>query len=101
MTSVTRPTVAVLGAGSWGTALAALLARNDVPTRLWGRDADALAAMAASRRNLRYLPDLDLPTELTYEADLARVLRGADIGCWVLTGSRRRTLTARRTGRRG
>jgi glycerol-3-phosphate dehydrogenase (NAD(P)+) len=79
MTPVSRPTVAVLGAGSWGTALAALLARNDVPTRLWGRDADALAAMAASRRNLRYLPDLDLPIELSYEADLAKIVRGAGI----------------------
>jgi glycerol-3-phosphate dehydrogenase (NAD(P)+) len=79
MSSTSRPTVAVLGAGSWGTALAALLARNDVPTRLWGRDAEALAAMASARRNLRYLPDLDLPPELTYEADLATILRGADI----------------------
>ena len=42
MSATSRPTVAVLGAGSWGTALAALLARNDVPTRLWGRDAEAL-----------------------------------------------------------
>src|SRR5436853_4584197 len=79
MSPTSRPTVAVLGAGSWGTALAALLARNDVPTRLWGRDAEALAAMASARRNLRYLPDLDLPPELVYEADLATVLRGADI----------------------
>lgn len=79
MTAPSRPTVAVLGAGSWGTALAALLARNDVPTRLWGRDAAALAEMATARRNLRYLPDLDLPPELAYEADLANALRGAGI----------------------
>ena len=74
-----RPTLAVLGAGSWGTALAALAARNGVPTRLWGRDAHALAAMAATHRNARYLPDLELPAELTYESDLARALRGADV----------------------
>lgn len=74
-----RPTLAVLGAGSWGTALAALAARNGVPTRLWGRDANALAAMAATHRNARYLPDLELPAELTYESDLARALRGADV----------------------
>ena len=74
-----RPTLAVLGAGSWGTALAALTARNGVPTRLWGRDADALAAMAATHRNARYLPDLELPAELDYESDLARALRGADV----------------------
>ena len=74
-----RPTLAVLGAGSWGTALAALAARNGVPTRLWGRDANALAAMAATHRNARYLPDLELPAELTYESDLAHALRGADV----------------------
>ena len=38
-----RSTLAVLGAGSWGTALAALTARNGVPTTLWGRDPQALA----------------------------------------------------------
>lgn len=72
-------TLAVLGAGSWGTALAALAARNGTPTRLWGRDAAALAAMARSRRNQRYLPDLELPPELTYESDLGATLRGAGI----------------------
>jgi glycerol-3-phosphate dehydrogenase (NAD(P)+) len=72
-------TVAVLGAGSWGTALAALLARNGAPTRLWGRDAAALADMRANRCNTRYLPDIELPVELTYEPDLAAALRGADV----------------------
>lgn len=74
-----RPTLAVLGAGSWGTALAALTARNGVPTRLWGRDAGALAAMAETRQNLRYLPDIQLPAELRFESDLAAALRGAGI----------------------
>ncbi|HEY4146388.1 NAD(P)H-dependent glycerol-3-phosphate dehydrogenase [Pinirhizobacter sp.] len=72
-------TVAVLGAGSWGTALAALLARNGADTRLWGRGAEALAAMAASRRNARYLPEVELPEELHYESNLAAALEGADI----------------------
>lgn len=74
MMSSVRP-VAVLGAGSWGTALAALLARNGVDTVLWGRDADRLAGMAASRRNDRYLPDLDLPSTLRYEAELSAAVR--------------------------
>ncbi|HET8897793.1 MAG TPA: NAD(P)H-dependent glycerol-3-phosphate dehydrogenase [Rhodanobacteraceae bacterium] len=78
----TRPAVAVLGAGSWGTALASLLARNgSVETRLWARDAEMLAAMAASRRNLRYLPDCELPPALAFEPDLARALDGVD---WTL-----------------
>ena len=62
--------VAVLGAGSWGTALAALLARHGVPTTLWGRDATAMDEMARTRRNRRYLPDSELPAELVYSADL-------------------------------
>jgi glycerol-3-phosphate dehydrogenase (NAD(P)+) len=73
------PTLSVLGAGSWGTALAALTARNGVPTRLWGRDTIALTEIAASRRNARYLPDIELPPELVCEGDLPTAVRGADI----------------------
>ena len=74
-----RFTLAVLGAGSWGTALAALTARNGVPTTLWGRDPQALAAIAANRCNQRYLPDIELPEQLHYESDLAAAVRGASI----------------------
>ena len=74
-----RSTLAVLGAGSWGTALAALTARNGVPTTLWGRDPQALADVAASRCNQRYLPDIELPASLHYESDLAAAVRGANI----------------------
>jgi len=69
--------VAVLGAGSWGTALAAVLARNGVPTTLWGRDAVAVAQIAATRRNARYLPDLELPSSLALTSDLAAAVQGA------------------------
>ncbi|URI11921.1 NAD(P)-dependent glycerol-3-phosphate dehydrogenase [Aquincola tertiaricarbonis] len=65
--------IAVLGAGAWGTALAAQAAlRHRV--LLWGRDAAQLAQMAASRRNQRYLPDIELPASLGFEADLGRCL---------------------------
>ncbi|HET7197549.1 MAG TPA: 2-dehydropantoate 2-reductase N-terminal domain-containing protein, partial [Burkholderiales bacterium] len=47
--------IAVLGAGSWGTALAIQFARAARTVRLWGRDARRLAAMARARRNERYL----------------------------------------------
>lgn len=72
-------TVAVLGAGSWGTALAALLTRNGARTCLWGRNAQALAAIAAARRNARYLPDAELPAELEYQSDLRAALQDADV----------------------
>jgi glycerol-3-phosphate dehydrogenase (NAD(P)+) len=74
-----HPRLTVLGAGSWGTALAAVCARNGVPTRLWGRDREALEAMAANRCNQRYLPDIELPLELEYESDLAAAVRGAAV----------------------
>ena len=74
-----HPTLAVLGAGSWGTALAALTARNGVPTRLWGRDPAALKAMATVRCNQRYLPGIELPAALVYEPDLAAAVRGAGV----------------------
>jgi len=75
----TRSAVTVLGAGSWGTALAAVLARNGAPSTLWGRDPAAVAAMQATRRNPRYLPDLELPGSLALTADLAAALNGADV----------------------
>lgn len=73
------PSVSVLGAGSWGTALAALVARNGAPTRLWARDRVALEEIASSRRNQRYLPDISLPEGLRCEADLAAAVCDADI----------------------
>jgi glycerol-3-phosphate dehydrogenase (NAD(P)+) len=74
-----RSAVTVLGAGSWGTALAAVLARNGVATTLWGRDPAAVAAMQSTRRNARYLPDLELASTLTLTADLTAALSDADV----------------------
>ena len=62
--------VTVLGAGSYGTALAFCLGRNNIPTYLWGRDPEQMAAMSASRCNQRYLPGAIFPDALTIEADL-------------------------------
>lgn len=66
--------VTVLGAGSYGTALAFCLARNGVNTYLWGRDAKQMAAMSASRSNQRYLPDFTFPDALHVEPDLAQAI---------------------------
>ncbi len=68
--------VAVLGAGSWGTALAIQLARSGHPTRLWGRDANALAVMGARRANERYL-SAKFPDTLHVEPDLGAAIAGA------------------------
>ncbi len=66
--------VVVLGAGSWGTALAVLLAANGRYTVLWTRDAAQAAAMARDRRNPRYLSDISLPDLLQPTADLRAAL---------------------------
>ncbi len=68
--------IAVLGAGSWGTALAIQLARAHRPTRLWGRQAADLAEMAKTRINTRYLPHVRFPDSLTLEKDLSAAIRG-------------------------
>jgi glycerol-3-phosphate dehydrogenase (NAD(P)+) len=68
-------TIAVLGAGSWGTALAIQLARSGGPVTLWGRNANELEQSNLERRNRRYLPDAEFPKSLTVDADLARVAR--------------------------
>jgi glycerol-3-phosphate dehydrogenase (NAD(P)+) len=73
------PNVAVLGAGSWGTALAALIARHGHPTVLWGRDADGVAAIGQRHENPRYLPGIALPESLRATTDLAGALRDADL----------------------
>lgn len=71
--------VTVLGAGSWGAALAALIARHGHHTTLWGRDADAVAAIDRDKANARYLPGIALPDTLRATADLAASLRDADL----------------------
>ena len=60
----------VLGAGSWGTALAQLLAANGHAVTLWVRDADQAADINATRQNARYLPDENLPDGITATADI-------------------------------
>jgi glycerol-3-phosphate dehydrogenase (NAD(P)+) len=67
----------VIGAGSWGTALAIQLAREGHPTRLWGRDGAQLDAMRLARRNERYLPDAGFPDALQVTNDLREALGGA------------------------
>jgi glycerol-3-phosphate dehydrogenase (NAD(P)+) len=69
--------VAVLGAGSWGTALAMHLARGGGPVRLWARDPDLAASMRATRENARYLPGLTLPEPVQVSANPADALADA------------------------
>jgi len=88
-----RAPVAVLGSGSWGTALAIQFARAGRPTLLWGRDAALLATCASERRNARYLPDAPFPEGLVVEPDFARAVgRAVDVLVAVPSHAFRETL---------
>ena len=69
--------MAVLGAGSWGTALAILLARNGHEVRLWARDASHVAELAERRCNERMLPGFEFPTDLQPHGNAVRAVEGA------------------------
>jgi glycerol-3-phosphate dehydrogenase (NAD(P)+) len=69
--------MAVIGAGSWGTALAIQLARAGHPVQLWGRDTAQIDSMRQSRHNARYLSDATFPHNLEVTADLDAALKGA------------------------
>ena len=69
--------ITILGAGSWGTALAIQFARAGHAVRLWGREPRELAALERDRCNRRYLPDAPFPPNLQVEADLGRALGDA------------------------
>ncbi|MFN9747278.1 MAG: NAD(P)H-dependent glycerol-3-phosphate dehydrogenase [Betaproteobacteria bacterium] len=73
--------IAVLGAGAWGTALAAAAAAAGQDAVLWARDPAQAAALRATRENARYLPGVTLPPGLQATADLPAALAhggGAD-----------------------
>mgnify|MGYP000048936738 CR=1 FL=1 len=66
--------VCVLGAGSYGTALAFCLSRNGLKTVLWGRDKQQIELMANTRRNQKYLPNAIFPEELSLESELCKAI---------------------------
>jgi glycerol-3-phosphate dehydrogenase (NAD(P)+) len=67
---------AVLGAGSWGTALALVLARNGQRVRLWDHDPARVQALVATRENARYLPGVPLPPQIEPVAQLQTAVAG-------------------------
>ena len=77
MASERHEPITVIGAGSWGTALAIQLARAGHPTYLWGRDAAQRDAMQRARCNDRYLPDAAFPETLRIALGLPEALEGA------------------------
>ena len=76
LTELSTP-IAVLGAGSWGTALAVCLSRNGQETLIWGHETDHMQTLAEERRNEAFLPGVDFPYALQVEADLNKAVAAA------------------------
>ena len=85
--------VTVLGAGSWGTTVAALLCRRDHEVLLWARNPEVAAEVDGQRTNEAYLPGVRLPARLRATADLEQAARHAELlVVGVPTGAFRETL---------
>jgi glycerol-3-phosphate dehydrogenase (NAD(P)+) len=72
------PQVTILGAGSYGTALAICFARKGIPTMLWGRDSEKVALMTSARENAAYLPGCPFPESLQVTDNLELALKDVD-----------------------
>lgn len=73
-----RLKVGLLGGGSWGTTVAAVVSRN-APITLWARDAETVEGINGARENKKYLPGITLPSALRATNDMAEVVAGADV----------------------
>ncbi|MCW5889426.1 MAG: NAD(P)-dependent glycerol-3-phosphate dehydrogenase [bacterium] len=72
-------TVAVIGSGAWGTALASHAARRGHAVTLWAREAEVVADVNERHTNTLFLPEIGLPESLRASTDAAEALRGADL----------------------
>ncbi|OAI17417.1 glycerol-3-phosphate dehydrogenase [Methylomonas koyamae] len=68
------PSISILGAGSWGTALAIQAARNGCATSLWGHNPQHIATLQRARENYRYLPGAQFPTNLELTGDIGKAV---------------------------
>ncbi len=87
---------AVIGAGSWGTALAILLARNGLEVTLYGRDHEEISVMRHTHENMKYLPGFTFPKEVSVD-DLSNY-RGAPVAYIALPASAIRSVFAEMQG---
>tara|TARA_B110000037_G_scaffold217120_1_gene277467 strand:- start:206 stop:1219 length:1014 start_codon:yes stop_codon:yes gene_type:complete len=75
MSSKSTQTIAVIGAGSWGTALAIQLARAGTDACLWGREPEVIDSLTNERVNHHFLPEIRVPDNLLVSADLEENIR--------------------------
>src|SRR3972149_6349499 len=78
MASAKQFAVTVCGAGSWGSALAILLARNGHCCCLWGNEPEIIAALSAERQNRFFLPGITFPSSLALSSQLSEVVNNSE-----------------------
>ncbi|MEK7285831.1 MAG: NAD(P)H-dependent glycerol-3-phosphate dehydrogenase [Nitrospirota bacterium] len=76
--------IAVIGAGSWGTALAKVFAQQDNTVSLWAYEKDVAETVLSSHENKRYLPGISLPKNITASCQISVVLEGARLVLFVV-----------------
>ena len=85
-------TIAVIGAGAWGTALACSTHKAGNQTTLWARRCDHASAMQTSRKNPSYLPDIALPEALSITNDMEQAVGNANLVLVVVPSVHLRTI---------
>lgn len=81
---MTRHTIAVMGAGSWGTAVAIAAARNGHNVRLWGRNQKMMQDMSASRKNEKYLPGVNIHENVSFTSEPEKAIKDAEAVFYVV-----------------
>ena len=71
--------ITILGAGSWGTALAISLSSNGRDVNLWGRNSDRLEEIISTRENIKYLPGIKLDSRINIIKDMQRAIENSNI----------------------
>ena len=87
-------TITILGAGAWGTALAAALARGGHAVRLWGRNAKVIDEIADRHRNSLYLDSIVLPEGVAATTNLSQALAGSDVVLFVTPAQSTRSVAS-------
>ncbi len=84
--------IGVIGAGSWGTALAGILSRKGLDTYLWGHRREHIDNLKKDRENKKYLPGLHFPEKLQISADLGKVVKSCPVILMVVPSQQYRTV---------
>lgn len=76
--------IGIIGAGSWGTAIAGIISRKGLDAYLWGHRKEHVDALLHDKENKKYLPGLYFPDNLKVTADLSKVVNSCNVLCMVV-----------------